>query len=634
MFKTTILLSYLSKILLVIIIIAGLVNTDFFYNSTSAAYYGFCITALFFAITPYYFHITNNRAVTFKRPLLLFGLCCFYVLIHYFTNTGTLAFTIYSVALYFLLLKATTLFNSPNFKFELFFGSIAGIATVESMYCIGQFFGGFKSQSKLFTVTGSWNNPNVTAIFLALTVPVFLHLFQGKYKKIVLTGFLTLLIALLLLKCRAALIGTVLSAIIFYGLEYQFISWIKNKKNSTSAKALLILGLLIIIPLSSQLYNAKKASADGRKFIWKVSAIMASEKPVTGYGYGYFEKEYNLYQANYIQNGKATTEELANAGPVIMPHNELIQNAVEGGIIGLILISLFFGSLLFAVKHNNRINQNKLNTEAIFQEKRSHFHLAYAGVVAFIGMSMVNSTIQIVPIMCLLIIYAAIVCSTLDPIELPRFLSFIERSKVFSIASKTVIIAISLYLLYLLFGIAAADRQNKKAELLKEAGYYGHALQIMPDLEPYLKEDSHYWENYGRIYFKAQKFQEAIVCFKKAQALSTLPEIYIGAGMSYEKLHQYPKVIQQYETLIALYPSKFLYRMMLLETYLKNKETTKAISLAQEIILLKPKIPSEKVDRYKNMCRGLLKWLENPHPDPLQRRGSRNWRVGINQTNK
>ncbi|RVT71972.1 hypothetical protein EOD40_16255 [Flavobacterium sufflavum] len=611
MFKTTILLSNLSRILLVIIIIAGLVNTEYFYSSTSAAYYGFCITVLFFAITPYHFQITNNRTVTFKIPLLLFGLCCFYVLIHYFTNTGTLVFTIYSVALYFLLLKATTLFSSPNFKFKLFFVSIAGIAMGESMYCIGQFFGGFKSQSKLFAVTGSWNNPNVTAIFLALTVPVFLNLFQDKYKKIVLTGFLSVLISLLLLKCRAAFIGTVLSIIVFYGLEYQFINWVKNKKNNTSAKALLILGLLIIIPLSSQLYNAKKDSADGRKFIWKVSAIMAFERPVTGYGYGSFEKEYNLYQANYIQNDKATAEEVANAGPVIMPHNELIQNVVEGGIIGLILISLFFGSLLFAVKQKNRTEQKKLNTEAVSQAKNSVFHLAYAGVVSFIGMSMVNSTIQIVPIMCLLIIYAAIVCSTLNPIEIPRFLSFVRRSKAFSIASKTVIIAISVYLLYLLLGMATADRKNKEAKLLKEAGHYEQSLQIMPDLEPYLKEDSHYWDNYGHIYFKAQKFQEAIICFKKAKALSTLPEFYMGAGICYEKLHQYPKVIQQYETLIALYPSKFLYRMLLLETYFKNKNFSKAIFLAQEIIQMKPKIPSEKVERYKNICRGLLKELSS-----------------------
>lgn len=70
---------------------------------------------------------------------------------------------------------------------------------------------------------------------------------------------------------------------------------------------------MIVIPLSSQLYNAKKASADGRKLIWKLSAQMIPEKPLTGYGYGFFEKEYNLHQANYIKIGKASPEELINA---------------------------------------------------------------------------------------------------------------------------------------------------------------------------------------------------------------------------------------------------------------------------------------------------------------------------------
>lgn len=561
--------------------------------------FGFC--------TPPHFYLAENKIITLKTPILLFGLWCLYVLVHYFTNTGTLVFTIYSVTLFLLLLKATALFSTPNFKFKLFFTGIAGIATMESMYCIAQFFGLFKSQNKLFAVTGSWNNPNVTAIFLALTVPVFLYLFQGKYKKIVLTGFLFLLIALLLLKCRAAFIGTAVSAVVFYGLEFQFINWIRNKKNGTSAKALLILGLLIIIPLSSQLYNAKKASADGRKFIWKVSAIMATEKPLTGYGYGSFEKEYNLYQVNYIQNGKATTEEQANAGPVIMPHNELIQNAVEGGSLGLVLISLFFGSLLFSVIQKNRTNQNELHLEAISQAKNSSFHLAYAGIVSFIGMSMVNSTIQIVPVMCLLIVYAAIVCSSLKPLQLPVNLSFIQNNKAFSIAPKAIVIAISFYLLYLIFEMATADRQNKKAKLLKETRHYEQALHIMPDLESYLKEDSNYWKNYGSIYFELHQYQAALNCFKKAQTLSSLPEKYGGTGICYEKLQQYPQAIQQYEIRVGLYPSKFSYRMMLLETYLKNKDTSKAIALAQEIIQLQPKIPSEKVNRYKNMCRVLLK---------------------------
>ncbi len=597
----------LHVLLLIAIIVATLLNSAYFYNSTAFAYYGFCITVSLFTIISI-FALPEKKQSFFKLPVLLFGLWCLYVLLNYFTNRATLVFTIYSIVLYFLLLRAIVLFSTPNFKFKPFFIGIVGIAVIESVYCILQFLGICKSENRLIAVTGSWNNPNVTAIFLSLTVPIFLYLFKVKNKKAVVTGFSFLLIALLLLKCRAAYIGTVLSVIIFYALEYQFINWIKNNKNSITAKALFILALMIIIPLSSQLYNAKKASADGRKFIWKLSAQMIPEKPLIGYGYGFFEKEYNLYQADYIKNGKATAEELINAGPVIMPHNELLQNAVEGGIVGLLLISLFFGSILFAHRQKNE-NQTVLNSEPALPTQKSYFNLAYTGVVSFVVMSMVNSTIQIVPVMCLTIIYTAIVCSPLKNISLIK-LSFLQNRKPFYIFSKIGILTISLYSSYLIFGMARADILNKKTKLLTEKGNYKEALQIMPALEPYLKENPNYWKNYGTIYFQNHSYNEALKCFEKAQSLSSLPDVYNGTGVSHEKLKQYPQAVLQYETLTALYPTKFLYKMWLLKAYLKNRETAKAIALANDIILLKPKIPSEKVNEYKKMCRTLISNLE------------------------
>lgn len=411
-----------------------------------------------------------------------------------------------------------------------------------------------------------------------------------------LVGLVLLFSALLLLKCRTAFIGTVLSMIVYYGLEYQFTDWAKNKKNSTSAMALLVVGLIIIIPVCSYLYNAKKDSADGRKFIWKLSAQMIPEKPLTGYGYGYFEKEYNLYQAAYIKNDNASTAELANAGPVIMPHNELLHNAVEGGSIGLVLIMLFFGSLLFTIRKKEKTNLNEQDPA-----KRGFFNLAYAGTISFIAMSMVNSTIQIIPTMCLMVIYAAIICSTV------KSSPFLKNHALVSMGTKTAIISISTYSVWILFSLADADRQNKKAKLLKEAGNNKETLQILGKLEPTLKENSDYWQNYEHLYFKTQQFEQAAACFEKAKKYSSLPPIYLGAGKIHEKMKQYPEAIREYETLTALYPAKFAYKISLLKTYLKNHENAKAIDLAYEIIELQPKVPSEKIDQYKKMCHALLK---------------------------
>ena len=593
----------LQTFLLIVIVVFSLFNNDYFYNSTAIAYYGFCIAVFLFTIVSF-FPLHSNEKFSCKKPVLLFGLWCLYVVVNYLMDKATLVFTIYSAALYFLLLKSTILFSTRTFKIMHFLIAIAAIAVLESIHCLMQYLGVLPSLSIYYKVTGSWNNPNVTAIFLALTVPIFLYLLKDRYKKIMLTGLILLLLALLLLKCRAAFIGVIFSAIVYYGLEYQFTDWIGNKKNSTSAKALLVLSLIIMIPACSYLYNIKKDSADGRKFIWKLSAGMIKQKPITGYGYGYFEKEYNLYQVDYIKNGKATPEESAHAGPVIMPHNELLLSAVEGGGLGLVLILWFFASLIFTVRQKKRY-LNPQETAHVPAAKNSFFNLAYAAIISFILMSMVNSTIQIIPIMCLMIIYSGLICSTVQPV------GFLKNNRIISIAANSVMIVISMYLIFLLFGMALADRQNKKAKLLKGAGNYQEALKIMGSIESSLKENSDYWQNYGHLNFKIKNYQQAAVCFKKAKTFSSLPPLYLGAGKVHEKMKQYPQAIREYETLAALYPSKFLYRMLLLDAYVMDKDTASAVITAAKIIELKPKIVSEKVNAYKNKCRFLLRKLDD-----------------------
>ena len=600
-------LDYTSIILLLLAITLGLITTDFFYDSTRFAYYGFCITTFLFVILSSFVYVRSYKAILFKTPIVFFGLWCCYIFFQYLNHSVVLLFAIYFFALYFLLIGTTVLFSLSGFKFKIIFYGIIILSTIESLYCILQFLGVCKSHSQLFSVTGSYNNPNVTAIFLALTTPVFLYFFREKHKWLIRISFLTLLTALLLLKCRAAFIGTIISVVIFYGLEYNLISWIKNNKGKPTAKALFILSLLIIIPLSSYLYNAKKASADGRKFIWKVSSVMALEKPLTGYGYGYFEKEYNLYQAGYIKDGKATPEELKNAGPVIMPHNELLHNLVEGGFIGLLLAVLFFGSLFFAVKRRTRTDGEKTNDP---ETKNSYFNISYAGVVAFVGMSMVNSTIQIIPIMALLIMHAAIICSTLKPLQFPLSLDFHLNSKAFPILFRTTSFVLSCYLLCIVSGITMADRQNKTASLLEKEEYYEEAMKIMPDLKNNLASDPNYWKNLGIIYMKTNNYEHAINCFSTAKKWSSLPDLYLGTGMCYEKLHQYPKAITEYKQLVLLLPSKFGYRFRLMKAYYKNNDMVNTMITAKEILALEPKIPSPKVERYKKTARSLLNKIE------------------------
>lgn len=596
---------HLIKLLLFITIVTGLINSDYFYSSTYTAYYLFVCSALVLILTieSSSLFLTKSKALNLSYPILFLGLWCLYIIGHYLNHSASSLFTIYILVHFLLLLALPPIFNLRNFKINTLFYCIIVVSTIESLYCLTQYLGVLKPQNELFAVTGSWINPNVTAQFLAMTVPVFLYLVQSKFKKIILSSLGVVLIALLLLKCRSALIGALLSITVFYSLEYDFIHWIKNKKNKNTVKVLLVLCLLIIIPVSSHLYNSKKASADGRLMIWKLSSMMAIEKPLTGYGYGSFSKEYNLFQAEYIQKGKATLEEQNIASPTIMAHNELLQNAVEGGGIGLVILAFFFGSTIFSIQQNKRINAEIINEiqPAELQIKKRVFHLAYAGVIGFIGMSMFNFAIQAAPVMILFIVYEAIICSQLEPITPPKSFSFLNR-RLFYQMIKVLIVLCSIFMFYVVVNVAYTDSLNQKASILKKEGRHKEALKIMPNLEPWLNEESNYWKNYGSILFLTKNYTAALRCLTKAKETSSRPELYLGSGLCYEKLHQYSQAIDQYRQLVLLHPSKFNYRYRLMTAYLQNKDTLNTIQAAQGIINLKPKTPSAEVTQYKKIA--------------------------------
>ena len=331
---------------------------------------------------------------------------------------------------------------------------------------------------------------------------------------------------------------------------------------------------------------------------------MTLQKPITGYGYGSFSKEYNLFQAKYIEEGKATLKEQHNAGPTITAHNELLQNAVEGGIVGLALVLFFCSSLLFSNREKSKVEltHNSLSQPKDIADKNNLFHLAYSGILCFMAMSLFNFTYQAAPVATLFTIYSAIICSFLEPLKLNSFFLFLNRKWV-SILANTLIIMSSSYFLYVAINIAFADSLNQKASLLRKELKVNEALASMPKLELWLKEESNYWENYALILFDKKEYQSSLNCLSKAKETSSSTDSYLGSGICYEKLGQYPQAIEQYRHLVLLHPSKFNYRFRLLTTYMQTKDTANVLLVAQSIIDLKPKIPSEEVVRYKKSAK-------------------------------
>lgn len=229
--------------------------------------------------------------------------------------------------------------------------------------------------------------------------------------------------------------------------------------------------------------------------------------------------------------------------------------------------------------------------------------------MAFIGISMINSTIGIVSIMGLLIIYAAVINNASAPLKLSLLPTLFSNNTILVLLRMTTIV-LGLYVLSIILLTAQADRENKIASILEKKMQVKKALQIMPDLEHALSQDPDYWKNYALLHFRDQNYYQAIACLDKAKKWSSLPDLYLASGLCYEKLDKYAQAIDQYNELVLLLPSKFGYRFRLMNAYLKNKDTVNTITVGEGILDLEPKIHSLQVEQCKKATLNLLKRLK------------------------
>jgi len=88
------------------------------------------------------------------------------------------------------------------------------------------------------------------------------------------------------------------------------------------------------------IYHLKKDSADGRLFMWKITALAIQDSPVKGTGMGGFPAVYAKAQIEYFRNGNGSETEKSVAGSPEYAFNEYLQVFVEQGLLGFFLFLL------------------------------------------------------------------------------------------------------------------------------------------------------------------------------------------------------------------------------------------------------------------------------------------------------
>ena len=229
--------------------------------------------------------------------------------------------------------------------------SITIIGTLEAVLVVLQNYGWVESEHLLFNCTGSFFNPGLAGGFLACSFCISVYLLITThicFKKICLFISCVLQInALVLTHSRAGWIAAII------GLSY--LLWhtdsiVIQRSKAFIKKSLIvqciIIGIAIIAAISA--YQYKKASADGRLFIWGICLDMSKDKLITGHGTGMFREKFPNYQAAFFTQNP-DSDNIDYAGNPLYPFNEYLSVLVTQGLIGvafliLMVISLFFHS--------------------------------------------------------------------------------------------------------------------------------------------------------------------------------------------------------------------------------------------------------------------------------------------------
>ena len=104
----------------------------------------------------------------------------------------------------------------------------------------------------------------------------------------------------------------------------------------TKINGILQMGFIVFL-FGFAAYLSKRESAEGRLLIWRLSATIIKDNPLTGVGFNRFEAVYNLYQSDYFKTHNDPKSAWL-ADNVLVAYNDFLHFTVELGLFFLLPI--------------------------------------------------------------------------------------------------------------------------------------------------------------------------------------------------------------------------------------------------------------------------------------------------------
>ena len=420
--------------------------------------------------------------------------------------------------------------------------------------------------------TGFLHNSGLWGEFVAMTLICnigLIHLNKKSKKTSTLLIFVSFIVSFMLYESdsRASWLSFAIGILTFFSPLI-----IKHLPKSIIIRtgSLLIL-ICLCTYLISGLYSYKKDSADGRILIWKISLEMVKDKPILGYGFDGFRKNYMNYQAAYLQE-KQLPETINNlADDNHHAFNEFLRIIIEQGIIGVIILFIFLTTIGYT------IYKYKLYMDTVSRTIIS----CLTALLFFSFFSYPLSTFHINALIVILL--AGLACSSQD-------------TPIWKLQIRSISLIIPYSIIFFISSVYLFSYSKANSDWLNTLkGVYTND-NILEEARKKLSGNPYFLSTYGKYLNKKKRYSKAASIL--SQSIKEYPSYYtvMELGISYKAQKKYTEAMHCFVKAMHMIPHKIKPLYFMMELYYDQKNYKSAIQLSNRILCKQPKIRSSELN--------------------------------------
>ena len=420
--------------------------------------------------------------------------------------------------------------------------------------------------------TGFLHNSGLWGEFVAMTLICnigLIHLNKKSKKTSTLLIFVSFIVSFMLYESdsRASWLSFAIGILTFFSPLI-----IKHLPKSIIIRtgSLLIL-ICLCTYLISGLYSYKKDSADGRILIWKISLEMVKDKPILGYGFDGFRKNYMNYQAAYLQE-KQLPETINNlADDNHHAFNEFLRIIIEQGIIGVIILFIFLTTIGYT------IYKYKLYIDTVSRTIIS----CLTALLFFSFFSYPLSTFHINALIVILL--AGLACSSQD-------------TPIWKLQIRSISLIIPYSIIFFISSVYLFSYSKANSDWLNTLkGVYTND-NILEEARKKLSGNPYFLSTYGKYLNKKKRYSKAASIL--SQSIKEYPSYYtvMELGISYKAQKKYTEAMHCFYKAMHMIPHKIKPLYFMMELYYDQKDYKSAIQLSNRILCTQPKIRSSELN--------------------------------------